>query len=674
MKPAIAIAIYSEDTAFAQRWQQGLSAAAAEHYSDTPLAVLSAVDRNALSELLKRPDLQALAVHSANAAEIVPRCLKRRPHVNHFVVLPQTRRGHIDALLDLTIDGYLDDTDEDYFSALREILAAVSQKAATPFADTLRDYVQSARDAWHTPGHSGGDSMKDSPWVADFYRFMGEHIFDADLSVSVHMLDSLLEPHSVIQQAQNLAARAFGARHTFFATNGTSTANKVILQSLLHPGDKVLLDRGSHKSAHHGVILCGAMPVYLRSSLRVRYGLYGPVTQACIFDAIEQHPDARALLLTSCTYDGMRYDLAPIVQRAHAHGIKVIIDEAWYAHAAFHHALRPTALEFGADYVTQSTHKMLSAFSQASMIHVRDPDFDEQRFREHFNMHASTSPLYAIIASMDVARKQMSMEGFGLLSRTLELAERLRDSINATGVFRVLELPDMLPDELAEDGIRLDPTKLTVDISRTGMRAEAVQVELFEKYNIQVEKTTFNTITLLLTIGTTLGKVMRLENALKRMARTAPGQRQGAVLEPPLPLPPPGDIARLPRDVFFERGQVVPLMNSQTQLNAALEGAISADQITPYPPGVPVLVPGQVISRDVLEYLRSMLLSQRHVEVHGLSRRGDLPHLRIAKDPSPDGETPAAGSPAAAAGSAPQHDVLQAATADPNENRTGADR
>ncbi len=632
MTREIVIAVYSEDAAFAERWQHGLLDAVPEDYVESEIVTRQATDAEGLAEILADPHLQALVLHSDNATETVPRCLQRRPHVNHFVVLPQSRRGHIDDLLDLPIDGYLDDTEEDFFSALREIVAAIDHKAETPFADTLRDYVRSAKDAWHTPGHSGGDSVKDSPWVSDFYRFLGEHIFDADLSVSVQVLDSLLEPHSVIQQAQALAARAFGSKHTFFSTNGTSTANKVILQSLLHPGDKVLLDRGSHKSAHHGIILCGAMPVYLPSSLRVRYGLYGPVTQESIFRAIDENPDARALLLTSCTYDGMRYDLTPIVERAHAEGIKVIIDEAWYAHAAFHHSLRPTALEYGADYVTQSTHKMLSAFSQASMTHVNDPDFDEQRFREHFNMHASTSPQYAIIASLDVARKQMSMEGYALLSRTLELAERLRESINATEVFRVLELPDMLPDELADDGVRLDPTKITVDISQTGRSAEAVQVELFEKYNIQVEKTTFNTITLLLTIGTTLGKVMRLENALKRMAREAKQKGGEIELKPPPSLPPTGEIARLPRDVFFERGAVVRLMDSSTELNPDLEGAISADQITPYPPGVPVLVPGQVISREVLDYLRSILLSQRHIEVHGLTYRQELPHLRIASD------------------------------------------
>ena len=629
MTPTIRIAVYSDSSPFAERWAARLSELSREEHADTSIELL-AISEGQLSKCLDDPDLQALVLHSTAPLEQVRCCLAQRPHLNLFPVLAQASRASIDELLDLPIEAYFDEQEGDFALVLREILAAVGNKAATPFADTLKDYVSSAKDAWHTPGHSGGDSLKNSPWVSDFYRFLGEHIYNADLSVSVQVLDSLLEPHSVIQEAQDLAARAFGAQKTFFATNGTSTANKIILQSLLHPGDKILLDRGSHKSAHHGIILCGAMPVYLPSSLQVDYGLYGPVARQTILDTIDAHLDAKALLLTSCTYDGLRYELGPIIDYAHQHGMKVIIDEAWYAHAAFHPQLRPTALESRADYVTQSTHKMLSAFSQASMIHVNDPAFDEQRFREHFNMHASTSPQYAIIASLDVARKQMSMEGFGLLQGTLDLADRLRDSINATDVFRVLELEDMLAPELESDGVRLDPSKVTVDISRTGMSADAVQLELFENYNIQVEKTTFNTITLLLTIGTTMGKVMRLENALKRMAVQASRNGDNDALTPPPPLPATGEVARLPRDVFFEKGEITPLLDAEANLNEGLVGAISADQITPYPPGIPLLVPGQVISAEVLGYLRSILLSQRHIEVHGLTYHRELPHLRIA--------------------------------------------
>ena len=286
----------------------------------------------------------------------------------------------------------------------RRIHHAIAQRVSTPFADTLRHYVEGARDAWHTPGHSSGDGLRESPWVADFYRLMGEHVFNADLSVSVKELDSLLEPSHIIQQAQNLAATAFGAQHTFFVTGGTSTANKVVIQHLLGDGGTMLVDQACHKSLHHAAALCGVRPIYLPASVNLEYGLYGPVAKARIVDAINAHEEAALLVLTSCSYDGFYYDLEPIIAHAHAAGMKVLVDEAWYAHGYFHERLRPTALECGADYVTQSTHKTLAAFSQASMIHVAEPDFDELRFRENLNMHSSTSPQYGLIASLDIAR------------------------------------------------------------------------------------------------------------------------------------------------------------------------------------------------------------------------------------------------------------------------------
>ncbi len=631
------IAMYSKDSALLHAWCTALTPPLAAMPAPFTASILAVSNEEELDAALRLTDLQAVILHCDDSAECTRREIQQiqaqRSTVNLFIALPtEAHSAVIDDLISEPVDAYFDQAELDFSLIAREITAQLQHKARTPFADTLESYVHSAKDAWHTPGHSGGDSLKDSPWVSDFYHFLGEHIFNADLSVSVQVLDSLLEPHSVIEESQVLAARAFGSAHTFFATNGTSTANKIILQSLLSPGDKVLADRASHKSVHHGIILCGAMPIYLPSSTKSSYGLYGPIPRSTIFDAIDEHPDARAILLTSCTYDGLRYDLEPIIEHAHKHGIKVIVDEAWFAHARFHAKLRPTALEAGADYSTQSTHKMLSAFSQASMIHVNDPDFDVQRFREHFNMHASTSPQYSIIASLDVARKQASMEGYKLLQHNFELADRLRDEINATGVFRVLTLDDMLPEELAEDGIQLDPTKLTVDISACGLSADALQLQLFEEFNIQVEKTTFNTITILLTIGTTLGKVMRLENALKRIGMQARNQRADHRINPPPPLPSFGEVTDLPRDVFFSKGQLLPLMNSHAELNEALIDQVSADQITPYPPGIPVLVPGQKIDRAILEYLKSILLAQRHTEIHGMIHLQEIPHLRIAGD------------------------------------------
>jgi arginine decarboxylase len=442
------------------------------------------------------------------------------------------------------------------------------------------------------------------------------------------MLDSLMEPKGVIAEAQHMAAKAFGARRTFFATNGTSTANKVILQTLLAPGEKLLLDRNCHKSVHHGVVLSGAHPIYLDSALNRKYGLYGPVPKKTLFEAIRKHPDAQALILTSCTYDGLRYDLAPIVEAAHAKGIKVIVDEAWYGFARFHPEFRPTALEAGADYATQSTHKVMSAFSQASMIHVNDPTFREHLFRENFNMHTSTSPQYALIASLDVARKQAVMEGYKLLSRTLALAKELREQVNSTRVFRVLELEDLLPDEVKHDGIRLDPTKVTIDISGCGTTVDDLQKELFERYNIQTEKSTFNTLTLLLTIGTTRSKVSRLYDALMRIAREHRAPRR-LVRTPEVPAFT--RLRYLPRDAYYCGGELVPVFDDKERVNRALHGRVCADQIVPYPPGIPVLVPGQVITREIVEYLADLLRSQKRMETHGIVHEGYQPCVRVLK-------------------------------------------
>jgi arginine decarboxylase len=564
-----------------------------------------------------------------SALELVQRITRLRPELNVYILIAQEQEDDVvDALFTEAVDGYFYREERDYRGIYRILNAQIQEKARTPFTDQLKTYVWMAKDQWHTPGHSSGESLRGSPWVNDFYEFMGEHVFDADLSVSVPMLDSLMEPKGVIAEAQAMAAEAFGARRTFFATNGTSTANKVIFQTLLAPGEKLLLDRNCHKSVHHGVVLSGARPVYLDSALNRKYGLYGPVPKRTILRAIAAHPDAQALILTSCTYDGLRYDLAPIAQAAHRRGIKLIVDEAWYGFARFHPAFRPTALEAGADYATQSTHKVLSAFSQASMIHVNDPAFNEHLFRENFNMHTSTSPQYGLIASLDVARKQAVMEGYKLLARTLALARELREQINSTRAFRCLELEDLLPPELKGDGILLDPTKVTVDVSGCGYTVEELQKELFERYNIQVEKSTFNTLTLLLTIGTTRSKLSRLYDALMRIAREGRAPRR-LVRAPEVPAFT--RLRCLPRDAYFSGGELVPLFDERERVNRALGGRVCADGIVPYPPGIPVLVPGQLVTPKITDYLAGLLRSPKRLELHGIVYEGYSPCLRVLR-------------------------------------------
>jgi len=643
-KPVSRVLVVNDEPLVLREFVKGLNAAARS--LENPLGLTFSgvtTGRDALAAVEQDGDIQAAVVddklytvnsknakkQQMSALELVQRLNRFRPELDVYILIAQEHEDEVvDTLFAEAVDGYFYREERDYRGMYRILNAQIQERAHTPFYDQLKTYVWMAKDPWHTPGHSSGESLRGSPWINDFYDFMGEHIFDADLSVSVPMLDSLLEPRGVIAEAQALAAKAFGARRTFFATNGTSTANKVIFQTILAPGEKLLLDRNCHKSVHHGVVLSGAQPVYLNSSVNRSYGIYGPVPKKTIFQAIEAHPDAEALILTSCTYDGLRYDLRPIVDKAHEHGIRVIIDEAWYGFARFHPEFRPTALEAGADYATQSTHKVMSAFSQASMIHVNDPGFNEHLFRENFNMHTSTSPQYAMIASLDVARKQMVMEGYKLLARTLALAQELRSQINSTGVFRVLELDELLPAEVKHDGILLDSTKVTVDISTCGYTVEDLQRELFTRFNIQVEKSTFNTLSLLLTIGTTRSKVSRLYDALMRIAREGRAPRR--LYQAP-DIPEFTQLRYLPRDAYYCGGEALPILDEKDQVNRALVDRICADQITPYPPGIPVLVPGQVVTREIVDYLAGLLRSQKQMELHGILHDGYIPCLRVLR-------------------------------------------
>ncbi len=540
--------------------------------------------------------------------------LKIRYEVNLFLFTAEkdARRFTSGGML----NGYFFKGDHDYDDIFRKIKTEViSSKNRAPFFEKLVEYAQKSKDSWHTPGHASGYSVKDSVWVKDYFDFFGPNLFRSDVSVSVPMLDSLLHPTGVIKEAQELASRAFSSRYTFFCTNGTSTANKIIIQTLLKPGDAILLDRNCHKSVHYGVVLSGAEPVYLDPSVNDRFGIFGPVPKARIFakmdEALSAGKKVKALILTNCTYDGLIYDIASIVKEAHRRGIKVIIDEAWFGYARFHPEFFPCAMEAEADYSTQSTHKTMSAFSQASMIHVNDPDFERIRdfFMENFNMHSSTSPQYPMIASLDCARRQMAMEGYSLLSRSLELSRSLRAAINGLTKFRVLDLEDLGSSEISADGVRLDPTKLTIDVSASGFTSREVEHLLLSKHNIQIEKSTFNTITVLITIGATHSKLNRLFLALENIevvSGNTTGSKNGMPLEFRLATSP---LLFRPRSAFYCDGEAVPLRDAA--------GRVSTRMIVPYPPGIPLLVPGQTITSEIVDALQSY--RDYHVEIHGLS-------------------------------------------------------
>ncbi|WP_261319060.1 aminotransferase class I/II-fold pyridoxal phosphate-dependent enzyme [Microbulbifer agarilyticus] len=635
------IVLLTMDGEFASRWLSELTPLA-ENDAEAPLALKFAyAEYQALISVLCGGDTQILVIDDVSLGDQTAR---------DALNTVRAQRAEIDCVLltgasDAQQEGFecvISRGESNYGVVYRTLRRILLERIATPFADALREYVYAARDSWHTPGHSSGDSLSSSPWISDFHRFMGEHVFNTDLSVSVKMLDSLMDPISVIRQAQQLTAKTFGAQHSYFVTNGTSTSNKIVLQHLLRHGDRVVVDRNCHKSVHHAMIMSGAVPVYLESAVNQHYGIYGPVPQSEIYAAIDRTPGARLLVLTSCTYDGLRYDLKPIIEYAHAAGLFVLIDEAWYAHGRFHPEMRPTALECGADFVTQSTHKMLSAFSQASMIHVGDfgwregaddaASFDAAGFREDINMHTSTSPQYGMIASLDVARKQMSIEGYSVLERTLGFAEEIRTFVRESTVFSNLSARDLCDDSLGDDGVRLDPTKVTIDVGCAGLNAPDAQAQLFTEFGIQVEKNTHNTLSFLVTIGTTESKVLRLKQALRSLSEQASssGKQKTKVASSEETvgqnLPALSEIVALPRAAYFARGEKRTWVAGGRE---SLIGSVACDEVVPYPPGIPLLVPGQRITAEILDAIAAFTSDRTDLEMHGLRTLNGEPAIRV---------------------------------------------
>jgi arginine decarboxylase len=498
---------------------------------------------------------------------------------------------------------FRDDVLNDPESMIGYILNDIDDRMETPFWTAYRKYITESNDSWHTPGHSGGSSFRNSPYIRDFYEFYGRNVFTGDLSVSVETLGSLGDSSSVIGKAQEAAAYTFEVKRTYFITNGSSTANKMVLQTLLRRGDKVIVDRNCHKSIHYGVVQAACWPVYLSSHFEPTYGFFAPPSISDIRDAIEANPDARLIVLTGCTYEGLLLDIRQIVEMAHARGIKVFVDEAWFAYSLFHPSFRHySAINSGADYVTHSAHKVLSAFSQASYLHVNDEDFDADFFREIYNMSTSTSPKYQLLASLDICQKQMEMEGYKILNNMLNDVAELKEAVARLDNISILESADFarLFPHFGPDNVGHDPLKILIDLSRLPYSTREVHRFLMDEVGIEVEKYTSATLLVLLTIGGTRSKMIRLYNALKKLDNLKTNlsfRGNGGRQTSPGALPPIR-LEMLPAEAFFN-----------TRVAATLDAAvdqISAGLVTPYPPGIPLLVPGQRIEQQHIDYIKSV--------------------------------------------------------------------
>lgn len=492
------------------------------------------------------------------------------------------------------------------------ILNDFDDRTQTPFWTAYKKYVVESNDSWHTPGHSGGASFRHSPYISDFYQYYGRNVFASDLSISVDSLGSLSDSSNAIGKAQEAAAYTFEVQKTYFVTNGSSTSNKIILQTLLRKNDKVIIDRNCHKSVHYGILQASAYPIYLDSKLNKTYGIFAPPKLADIKKAIEENPEAKLIVLTGCTYEGLLIDLNQVVKIAHANGVKVFIDEAWFAYSLFHpHFRYYSAINSGADYITHSAHKVVSAFSQASYIHVNDPDFDEDFFREIYNIHTSTSPKYQLIASLDVCHKQLEMEGYKILNNLLKHVEELKVYMQSFKRIRLLDEIDFSDafSHFESDNMGHDPLKILIDISKLEYPMAEIHRFLMDEIGLEIEKYTHSTILVLLTLGGTRSKMIRLYNALKKLDDGKVHLNRQRAHKRMIPDNiPPINLVELPSDAFFGKRESLSYPDAL--------GRVSAGLVTPYPPGIPILVPGQLIEKEHIDYIK--VLTGQKVTMQGM--------------------------------------------------------
>jgi arginine/lysine/ornithine decarboxylase len=477
------------------------------------------------------------------------------------------------------------------------------EQHTTPYFDALLRYVTDGTLTFHVPGHQQG---KGAP--ARFRDFIRDHALAADVT-QVLGLDDIHRPETVCKRAQELAADAYGADHTYFLINGSSSGNQAMILAALRPDDVVIVPRNAHRSTIGSLILSGARPVFVYPEYDRDMVVDHTVTPEAMRRALDQHPEARAIFFVSPTYYGYTADVFALVELAHSRGVAVLADEAWGPHLVFHPDLPPSAIEAGADLTVNSTHKLLSGMSQASMLHLCGDRIDRGRLEAVLKLFLSTSPSCLLVASLDVARHQMVTEGQRILGKAMALAHYARQEIS-----RVPGLRCFGADIVGRPGaFGWDPTRLVVTARDLGLTGYEVERFLRYEHNIQVEMSELFNVVALITAGHTEEHVERLIAAFRalphhprqfdlseRLARFA-AQRGRAFELPDFPE------QRLTLREAFD----APFKTLRLEEAA---GQICAETITPYPPGIPVLCPGEVITQEIVDYLNMELAAGAHIQ------------------------------------------------------------
>lgn len=474
----------------------------------------------------------------------------------------------------------------------------------TPYFDALERYVDDGTLPFHVPGHQQGRGTPDV-----FKDFIKEKGLAADIT-QVLGLDDIHQPIDVCKHAQELAAQAYCSDFSYFLINGSSSGNHAMLLSTCSPGDKVIIPRNCHKSVTGATILSGITPVYVDPEYDMEMNVDHAVTPEAIEATLKANPDVVGVMVVSPTYYGAIADTKKIAELVHKYDKVLMVDEAWGAHLGFHEAFPISAMQAGADISINSTHKMISGMSQASMLHIKKDRIDPGRVLTALRLFLSTSPSCLLVASLDVARMQMATEGHKLLSKVLKNSEYLRE--------RIREIPGMRcygPELIGRPGVvHFDPAKIVFsarDIGYTGYDMERI---LRYDFNIQIELSDIFNNVALLTIGHDEEMVDALADALRTIAVTRKYPTSMDILDQyrakqrkeRFEMPDWPESLMTPREAFFARHETVKLEDSVER--------VCGEIVTPYPPGIPVLRPGDKITREIVEYLKIEISGGAHIQ------------------------------------------------------------
>ncbi|MCX7842855.1 MAG: aminotransferase class I/II-fold pyridoxal phosphate-dependent enzyme [Clostridia bacterium] len=464
-----------------------------------------------------------------------------------------------------------------------------------PIYDALTKYAAANPLIFHMPGHKLGKGMP-----SEFLESL--HLLDV---TEIPGTDNLHFPQGAIKEAQELAAKAFGAEYTFFLVNGSTCGIHAMIMTACGPGDRLIVARDCHKSVIGGMMLAGAEPVYICPEFDGRFNISTAVTEDEIERVLKENPDAKGVLITRPNYHGVCADIQRIAHLVHSCGKILMVDEAHGAHFRFNKKLPVCAMDSGADICVQSAHKTLPAFTQSAYLHVKSSKIDIDRLKMNLSLLQTTSPSYILMSSLDIARAIMENAGDKLLEKLLGLVDCFEKSLSGIEGYFLL-------NKSLLGAFHHDRTRLVINVANTGLTGFEAEKLLRREFNTQVEMSDLCNIVCIATIADSAESFDRLLYGLGEIASKFKQQSKLTDIYIGEPDIPPRKIEL--KDVSYIKAELVMLERAT--------GRVSLQMVTPYPPGIPVLCPGEVISGDAVEYIRSIRAMGGNVL--GLGEKGEI--------------------------------------------------